>query len=79
MHLEIVTPEKKIFSDKAKSVLLPGIDGQFQILDKHAPIISALGKGTIVYETGAEQKTLTISSGFVECLGGNVVVLVEGH
>ncbi len=47
MHLEIITPETKIFSGKVQAVQFPGIDGLFQILNNHAPIISALDKGVI--------------------------------
>jgi F-type H+-transporting ATPase subunit epsilon len=47
MHLEIITPETKIFSGKVEAVQFPGIDGLFQILNNHAPIISALDHGVI--------------------------------
>ena len=47
MHLEIITPETKIFSGNVEAVQFPGIDGLFQILNNHAPIISALDKGVI--------------------------------
>lgn len=50
MHLEIITPETNIFSGEANAVQLPGIDGLFQVLNNHAPIISALGKGSIKIE-----------------------------
>ena len=78
MTLEILTPEKKLYSGEATSVTLPGVDGSFQILNRHAPIISALGKGMIKYKTGSETKTLTISGGFVENVKNKVIVLVEG-
>jgi F-type H+-transporting ATPase subunit epsilon len=78
MTLEILTPEKKLYSGDATSVTLPGVDGTFQILNRHAPIISALSKGTIKYKTGSETKTLTISGGFAEALKNKVIVLVEG-
>ena len=47
MHLEIITPETKIFTGEVEAVQFPGIDGLFQVLNNHAPIISALGKGII--------------------------------
>ena len=47
MHLEIITPETKIFSGEVEAVQLPGLDGLFQVLKGHAPIISALGKGKV--------------------------------
>lgn len=47
MQLEIITPETKIFKGEVDAVQLPGLDGSFQVLKGHAPIISALGKGTV--------------------------------
>ena len=47
MTLEILTPEKKIFSGDVYGVQLPGITGLFEVLDKHAPLVSALGKGNL--------------------------------
>ena len=47
MHLEIITPESKIFSGEAEAVQFPGLDGSFQVLDNHAAIISALAKGVV--------------------------------
>jgi len=47
MHLEIITPETKIFTGEVEAVQLPGLDGLFQVLKGHAPIISALGKGKV--------------------------------
>ncbi len=78
MTLEILTPEKKLYSGESSSVTLPGVDGSFQLLDKHAPLISALGKGTIKFKTPTETKTIAISGGFAECLKNKVIVLVEG-
>ena len=47
MHLEIITPESKVFSGEAIAVQLPGLDGSFQVLNNHAPIISALTAGQV--------------------------------
>jgi F-type H+-transporting ATPase subunit epsilon len=47
MQLEIITPEKQIFAGNAEAVQLPGLDGLFQVLNNHAPVISALSKGTV--------------------------------
>jgi F-type H+-transporting ATPase subunit epsilon len=47
MRLEIITPEKEIFKGEAEAVQLPGLDGSFQLLNGHAPIISGLSNGTI--------------------------------
>ena len=50
MQLEIVSPEKTIFSGEAKSVHLPGSEGHFQVLNNHAPIVSTLKKGEILID-----------------------------
>lgn len=47
MHLEIITPETKIFDGAVEAVQLPGLDGSFQVLSGHAPIISALKEGVV--------------------------------
>jgi len=47
MHLEIISPEHKIFESDANAVQLPGKDGLFQVLDNHAPLISTLKDGIV--------------------------------
>lgn len=78
MKLEILTPEKKLFSNDVYGVQLPGVDGLFEVLDKHAPLVSALGKGTVkVLNDKNASKKFTISGGFVEVLNNKATVLVE--
>ncbi|MBP6732935.1 MAG: F0F1 ATP synthase subunit epsilon [Chitinophagales bacterium] len=78
MTLDILTPEKKLYSGDATLVQLPGVDGSFEILNRHAPIISALAKGTIKAKTATGDKFFTITGGFVECLNNKVIVCAEG-
>ena len=80
MNLEILTPEKKIFSDDVFGVQLPGVTGLFEVLDKHAPLISALKAGRIkILKNKANALAFfDIQSGFVEVIANNVTVLVEG-
>jgi len=79
MKLEILTPEKKLYSGEVYGVLLPGITGLFEILDKHAPLVSALGKGNLKILKGKNDFELySIKSGFVEVLNNKATVLVEG-
>ena len=47
MTVEIITPEQKLYQGEAEAVQLPGKDGLFQILDKHAPLIATLAEGTV--------------------------------
>ena len=79
MTLEILTPDKKIFSGEVYGVQLPGISGMFELLDKHAPIVSALkeGKLKILKDKNASSQ-YNIQGGFVEVLDNKASVLVEG-
>ena len=79
MTLEILTPERKIFSGDVYGVQLPGIDGMFEILEKHAPLVSALKAGKLKILKDKNSNTqFTIQSGFVEVLNNKTTVLVEG-
>ena len=79
MNLEILTPEKKLFSDEVYGVQLPGESGSFEVLDKHAPLISSLKSGRIkVLKDKTNTAFFEIQSGFVEVLANHVTVLVEG-
>tara|TARA_B100002052_G_C15754947_1_gene539554 strand:- start:751 stop:987 length:237 start_codon:yes stop_codon:yes gene_type:complete len=77
MFLEILSAEEKIFSGEVDSVILPGTDGQFQILNNHAPIISSLTNGEIKYSDKTKNETLEINGGIVEVLDNKVSALIE--
>ncbi len=79
MTLEILTPEKKVFSGDVYGVQLPGIGGSFEVLDKHAPMVSALKAGKLKILTDKNTAvSYTVQSGFVEVLNNKTLVLVEG-
>jgi F-type H+-transporting ATPase subunit epsilon len=79
MQLEILTPEKKLYSGEVFGVQLPGVSGLFEILDKHAPLVSALGSGNVkVLKDKSATENYSIKSGFVEVANNKVTVLVEG-
>ncbi len=79
MTLEILTPEKKIFSGEVYGVQLPGISGLFEILNKHAPLVSALNEGKLkILKDKNSFVHYTIKGGFVEVLNNKATVLVEG-
>jgi len=79
MILEILTPEQKIFSGDVYGVQLPGIGGSFELLDRHAPMVSALKDGVLkILKDKTETQTYSIKSGFVEVLNNRATVLVEG-
>lgn len=80
MELEILTPEKKLFSGDVYGIQLPGISGSFEVLEKHAPMVSALGAGKMKVlndKSGGNVTTFSIQGGFMEVLNNRVVVLVE--
>ncbi len=79
MHLDILTPEKKIYSGTVYGVQLPGINGSFEVLDKHAPMVSALNAGNLkILKDKNTTASYSIQSGFVEVLNNRATVLVEG-
>lgn len=79
MNLEILTPEKKLFSDTVYGVQLPGVAGSFEVLDKHAPLVSALKAGKLKVLNDKSHSTIfDIQSGFVEVIHNHVTVLIEG-
>jgi F-type H+-transporting ATPase subunit epsilon len=77
MHLEIITPDKKIYSGEINSVSVPGTGGRFQILKNHAPIISSLIGGKIKVEDNEGVKEFDVKGGVVENLKNNVIILAE--
>ena len=78
MHLEILTPEKKIYEGNVTSATFPGSDGSFQVLDNHAPLISLLKEGIVEYKSKEANASLTITGGVVEVLKNKVVLLADG-
>ncbi len=92
MYLEIVSPEATLFSGEVNSVTVPGINGEFQMLENHAPIVSLLQKGLVKFdgdiklEEEVEAKfskdpkgktILSINSGTVELKDNKVIVLAD--
>lgn len=78
VYLEIITPEKLLFSGQIRIVKLPGTVGSFEIMKNHQPIISTLAKGTItVKETNGTISHFEINGGLVEASNNEIKVLVE--
>ena len=77
LHLDIVTPEKKIFSDTVENVYLPGADGEMGILSLHAGLVTALQAGELRYLYKGTTVTYAIGSGFAEVSRDKVVVLTD--
>lgn len=79
MHLEIITPDKKVFEGEVAIVTFPGSDGSFQVLNNHAPLVSLLKEGIVEYKTSdREVSQVSITGGVVEVLKNKVIVLADG-
>ena len=78
IQLDIVTPEKKIFSDKGiESVTVPGIEGDMGILPNHIPIITFLKSGKILIEASGKQLSYFISDGVLEFSNNLLTILAS--
>jgi F-type H+-transporting ATPase subunit epsilon len=78
MHLEIITPEKKIFEGEVSVATFPGADGSFQILNDHAPLVSLLKDGVVEYKSKELSEQIQITGGVVEVLKNKVILLADG-
>lgn len=79
MFLEVVTPTKKVFEGEVSIVTFPGKDGSFQVMNDHAPLVSTLKQGDLIYkiEKGGED-SVEVTGGVVEVLHNRIVVLADG-
>lgn len=75
MLVEVITPDKVVFSGEADSIKLPGTSGQFEALNNHAPLISSLEAGKVIVKTSEGNKEFDINGGIVEILNNKVIVL----
>ena len=74
MILEIITPEKQVFTGEVTSVKFPGTSGEFEVQNNHAPIISTLTSGVIrVITSGKDPENFEINGGVIEVLNNNVI------
>ena len=75
--LEIISPEKRLFTGMVEWVMLPGTKAPFTVLYNHAPLVSTLCAGNIKWKIGKEKQTMAVKSGFVEVRNNKVVACVE--
>ena len=77
IELEIISPEKRLFTGMVEWVMLPGAKAPFTVLYNHAPLVSILCAGDIKWKIGKEKQKMTVKSGFVEVKENKVTALVE--
>lgn len=78
MNLLVVTPDQTLFEGSVKLVQCPGSDGSFELMDKHAALISTLKKGKLrIVETSGAETSIEILAGVVEISENTVTILAE--
>jgi len=79
LHFELVTPAKLVRSEEVHMVVVPGTEGEFGVLEGHAPFMSTIRDGALtIYKTeGGEPETLAIEGGFAEVSANGLTVLAE--
>ena len=77
LHLEVITPERKVYEDDVDMVVAPGSEGYLGILPHHAPLLTALGPGEFRVKKGGIEQHLAVFGGFMDVRGDRVVVLTE--
>ena len=76
MTLEIISSHSVLFKGEADSVTLPGVQGSFTVLKNHAPLISVLTAGKIVYKSHSEEKEIEVKGGLVDVENNRIAVCV---
>jgi F-type H+-transporting ATPase subunit epsilon len=77
LHIEVITPERKVYEDDVDMVIAPGSEGYLGILPHHAPLLTGLGPGVFRVKKGGTEETLAVFGGFMDVRGDRVVVLTE--
>ena len=77
IHVEVVTPERRVLAQDVDEVILPGAQGSFGVLPGHTPMLAALGPGVAIIREGSRKDVLVISGGFAEVGPDQVTVLAE--
>jgi F-type H+-transporting ATPase subunit epsilon len=79
LHFELVTPEKLVLSEEVHMVVVPGTEGEFGVLEGHAPFMSTVKDGALRVYTAAnaEPRTIMVEGGFAEVSEKGLTVLAE--
>ena len=77
MQLDIVTPDRRVVVGETSDVIIPGIEGEFEVLPGHAALLTVLGTGILSFKQGGKETRLVVSGGFVEIDGDRIVLMAE--
>lgn len=75
--MKIVAPDKTLFEGDVRMVKLPGTLGQFTVLEHHAPLVSTLTEGEIIYKIGEDEQNVDVRGGVAEVRDNQVTVCVN--
>jgi F-type H+-transporting ATPase subunit epsilon len=77
LHLEVITPERKVYEDDVDMVVAPASEGYVGILPHHTPLFTTLGPGEFKVKRGGVEEVLAVFGGFMDVRGDRVVVLTD--
>jgi len=77
LTLEIATPTRLVVTESVDEVVIPGSQGYFGVLPGHAPFLTTVGVGELVYRVGRDERNLAVSGGFAEVRNDKVIVLAD--
>jgi len=77
LHFELVSPEKLVFSGDVQQVDLPGAEGEFGVLENHAPVVATLRPGILMVHTAGGAQRIVVLGGFAEVSASGLTVLAE--
>ena len=77
LHLEVITPERRVYEDDVDMVVAPASDGYVGILPHHAPLFTTLGPGEFKVKRGGVEEVLAVFGGFMDVRANRVVVLTD--
>ena len=77
LKLEVVTPERKTYSEDVDMVTIPGMDGEYGVLPLHVPLITALKAGELRIQKSGQETSLATGGGFAEVMPDRVTILTD--
>ena len=77
MKLEIITAERRVFSEDVEALVAPGFEGELGILPHHAPLMTSLKPGELLIRKGGQETYLAVTGGFLEVMGNVVTILAD--
>ncbi len=77
LHLEVITPERKVYEDDVDMVVAPASEGYVGILPHHVPLFTTLGPGEFKVKKGGVEEVLAVFGGFMDVRSDRVVVLTD--